>query len=421
MGTLAIPSARLPSGVFMLRINLSPSLVLTLAISLLPLNLAAQAKPSGGTGGTTGGGTTAPAPSTGSTGTTAPRPTIPNPTAPNFDIMRPIFLRGKVVMDQGASITEPVPIQRVCNGIPHREGYTDSEGNFSIQVGDNSTFQDASESGSFSMRPQNITARQLWNCELRAILPGYSSTVISLAGRDFTDMSSVGNIVLHRVGGGEGNSISVTSLKAPDKAKREYQKALQSFEQKKYSDAEKHLAKAVEVYPQYATAWDLRGRVSQFQHQDEEAIKAYDAAIAADDKLVAPYIRLAAMYSTKGDWQQVLRLTDKATQLDPSSYPDAWLLRGAAQYNLKQYADAERSAVKAIDLDREHRFPRSELLMASLLQMKQNYVGAAEHFRAFLKLEPKAPEAAQINSFLAKYDQQTASVKPAPTDQQPKE
>jgi tetratricopeptide (TPR) repeat protein len=325
-------------------------------------------------------------------------------------------------MDQGMRVTEPIPIQRVCNGQARREGYTDSEGNFSIQVGDNSNFQDASESGVFGgSRPPQITARQLWNCELRAVLPGYASSNIPLAGRDFNDSGPVGNIVLHRLGGTEGNSISVTSLKAPDKAKHEYQKALQNYENKKYSDVEKHVAKAVELYPQYAVAWELRGKAQIMQHQDEEAVKSFEAAISADDKLVGPYIRLAAVYSVQGKWQDVLRLSDRATSLDPLNYPDAWLLKGAAQYNMKQFPDAERSTVKAIDLDKEHRFPRAELLMGSLMQIKQNYVGAAEHFRAFLKYEPKAPEAAQISSFLAKYDQQSASAKPTADQKQSKD
>jgi len=405
----------------MSQISVSRSVVVTLAFSLIPFSLLAQ-KPTGGGSGTPTGTTTTTTNTP--TAPTTPRPSIPTTTNSNMDFNRPIFLRGKVVMDQGMQITEPIPIQRVCNGQARREGYTDSQGNFSIQVGDNSNFQDASESGSAfgGMRPAQVNTRQLWNCELRAVMPGYSSSIISLAGRDFNDMGSVGNIVLHRIGGAEGNSISVTSLKAPDKAKREYQKALENYDDKKFSDAEKHVAKAVELYPQYATAWELRGKVQMMQHQDEEAVKSYEAAIAADDKLVSPYIRLAAVYSIQSNWKEVLRLTDRATSLDPFNYPDAWLLKGAAEYNLKQFPDAERSTVKALNLDKEHHFPRAELLMGSLLQMKQNYVGAAEHFRAFLKYEPKAPEAAQISSFLAKYDAQTASAMPAAANEkQPKE
>jgi len=365
---------------------------------------------------TTGGGgpTTPPAPPPTTTSNPPTRTTIPNPSIPSLDNSRPIYLRGKVVLEQGMELTEPVPIQRVCGTTVKREGYTDMHGNFNILVGDNSYFQDASESGSsFPGRARPVSERQLWNCEIRAYLPGYTSSSIALAGRDFGDSSSIGNIMLHRISGGEGNSISVTSLKAPDKAKNEYRKALESYQNRKFSDAEKHLAKAVEIYPQYASAWELRGREQEMQQQSDEALKSYEAATAADDKLVGPYIRMAVIYSTRADWNTVLRLTGRAIELAPNTYPDAYLLNGAAHYNLKQFEEAERSANKALSLDKEHRFPRSELLLGSLYQMRGNIPGAAEHLRNFLKLEPKAPEADQINAFLTKYDQQSAAATPA--------
>jgi tetratricopeptide (TPR) repeat protein len=390
----------------------SRSLFVVVLASLFAASGWSQVRPpSGSTGTGTTGNTPVTAPTT--PVTTNPRPTVPNPNNfPTMEMNRPLYIRGKVMLDQGGEISEPVPIQRVCGSSIHREGYTDMNGSFSILLGDNSTFQDASETGSFTGRPSNLTARQLWNCEIRALLPGYTSSAISLAGKDFGDMSSIGNIVLHRIGGTEGNSISVTSLKAPDKAKNEYKKALESYDQKKYSDVEKHVAKALAIYPEYASAWDLRGKEQQHRKLDAEAAKSYEAAIAADPKFVGPYIRLAAVNSMTGNWQEVLRLTERAIQLDPLSYPDAYLLNGAAHYNLKQFPEAERSANKAIDLDKEHRFTRSELLMASLLQIKGDFPGAATHFRTFLKLEPQCPEAPQINAFLAKYDQQSASAKP---------
>jgi tetratricopeptide (TPR) repeat protein len=398
----------------MRRFTVSQSLFLILLISLFPASGWSQVRPPAGGTGTGTGSPTVNTPTT-TTVPTNPRPTIPSPTySPTPDNTRPIYLRGKVLLDHGAELSQPVPIQRVCGGTAHREGYTDSHGNFNILLGNNSDFQDASESGgSFGNRPIGINTRQLWNCELRAMLPGYTSSVISLAGRDFNDMSPIGNIVLSQIGGVLGNSISVTSLKAPDKAQHEYQKALESYEKKKYADAEKHLAKAVAIYPQYATAWDLRGQEQHQQQQDAEAVKSYEAAMAADEKFVGPYIRLAVLYSLQRNWTEVVRLTDRATQLDPLSYPDAWYINGVARYNLKQYPEAERAAAKAIHLDKEHRFPRAELLMATLLQMRRDYPGAAEHFRNFVKLEPQSAEAPQINAFLAKFDQQTASAKPA--------
>lgn len=386
--------------------------LLVVTIVFAPSGWSQTKPPSGGTGS----GTTAPTnvpPTTTPPSTTRPgRTNIPN--FPTSEPSRPIFLRGKVILDQGMQVPQPIPIQRVCGATVRREGYTDTRGNFSFIVGENSSFQDASEAGSFSGRPTQITTRQLWSCEIRADLPGYVSSSISLAGRDFNDTSEIGTIVLRRIsGGGEGNSISVTSLKAPEKARKEYQKALESYEKQKYADADKHLAKALAEYPQYAAAWELRGKEQQNQRQFEEAGKSYQAAIAADTNFVTPYVRLALLEALKSNWPEVLQLSERAISLDSVSYPDAYFLNGVAHYNLQQFAEAERSAARAVQLDRDHRLPRAELLLANLLQLRGDNSAAAEHFKSYLKLEPQSSEAKAINEFLAKYENATATAKPA--------
>jgi tetratricopeptide (TPR) repeat protein len=336
------------------------------------------------------------------------------------DINRPIYLTGKVVLDQGAQVPEPVPIQRVCGTTVRREGYTDMHGNFSIILGDSSatTFQDASESGAIAGRRSTITKAQLWGCEIRAMLPGYNSTSISLAGRDLNDTTSIGTLVLQKLGGTVGNSISVVSLKAPDKARKEYEKGVELYQKKKFEDAEKHLATAVEVYPQYASAWDLRGRTQMLRQQNEEATKSFEAAIAADDKYVPPYLRLAVLEAGKSDWQQVLRLTTRALELDPQSYPDAYFLNGAAQFNLHHYPEAERSALKANDMDKEHRYPRIQLLLGAISQNKGDRASATLYYTTYLQLEPNSAEAPTLKRFLANTgDENTRAAKQPPTSE----
>src|SRR5438445_8745437 len=111
-----------------------------------------------------GGTTTAPtAPGAPGTGSTNPgrgipgntNPNIPNPNDPNNpnnqinrfpDQQRPIFLSGKVMVDDGTPGDQAV-IERVCNGNPRAEGYADSKGRFSFQLGQNQgVMQDASMS-----------------------------------------------------------------------------------------------------------------------------------------------------------------------------------------------------------------------------------------------------------------------------------
>src|SRR5262245_43947462 len=63
------------------------------------------------------------------------------------DLERVFILSGKVMMDDGTPPPEPVVIERVCNGVPRRETYTDSKGHFTFTPGQNQQImQDASES-----------------------------------------------------------------------------------------------------------------------------------------------------------------------------------------------------------------------------------------------------------------------------------
>src|ERR1035438_6519575 len=46
-----------------------------------------------------------------------------------------ISIAGRVMLDDGTPLSEPVTIERVCNGAPRVQGYTDQKGRFSFQIG----------------------------------------------------------------------------------------------------------------------------------------------------------------------------------------------------------------------------------------------------------------------------------------------
>jgi tetratricopeptide (TPR) repeat protein len=332
---------------------------------------------------------------------------------------RPVSITGQVVLEGGTPLSEPAAILRVCGSMVHREVVTASDGKFTVILNDtnaNGTLQGASEGGGtneFGARlgggqVSQTTRTQLWGCELRASLAGYVSSSVSLAGKDFSTPINIGPIVLRKSGGGDSAlSISAISAKAPEDAKKEYAKGLDEFSKKKYPEAEKHLAKAVEIYPQYAMAWDLRGREQRMQQLNKSAEDSFLAAIKADEKFIPPYLQLAGLYAANGLWEDTLRPAGKVIEIDPVHYPDAYFLNALALYNLQQLEPAETSARKAIESDKEHRYPRAELLLGWILQAKGDKPGAAEHYRAYLKLEPTTAEAPKIKAFLA-----TANEKP---------
>jgi len=336
---------------------------------------------------------------------------------------RPVSISGQVVLEGGTPLTEPAAILRVCGSMTHREVVTAADGKFTVILSDtnaNGTLQGASEGGGTSEfgarlgggRVSQTTRTQLWGCELRASLPGYISSSVSLAGKDFSTPINIGPIVLRPSSGREGNTVSVISAKAPEDAKKEFEKGRDEFAKKKYPEAEKHLAKAVEIYPQYAVAWDMRGREQRMQQLNKSAEDSFLAAIKADEKYIPPYLQLAGLYAANALWEDTLHPAGKVIEMEPAHYPDAYFLNALALFNLQQLAPAEASVRKAIEIDKEHRFPRAELLLGWILQAKGDKTGAAEHYRAYLKLEPTSAEAPKIKAFLAEVDATASTEKP---------
>jgi hypothetical protein len=243
---------------------------------------------SGGAGGGTGGGGAAPAPTPTPTPTPTPSPTKPTtPTIPipgqqqqpSFqDFQRPIYLSGRVMMEDGTAPPEPVVLMLVCNGRPRPQGYTDSKGRFSVALGQNQqVFADASMDSTDMrsiMNPgptRGISERDLVGCEFRAELPGFQSDVIQLAGRRVLDNPEIGVIVLRRLANVEGFTFSLTTANAPKEAKKAYEKALSLKKKRKPAEAEVHLRKAVEIYPKFAAAWFELGNALDAQKKKEEA------------------------------------------------------------------------------------------------------------------------------------------------------
>jgi len=165
---------------------------------------------------------------------------------------RPIYLSGKVMMDDGVPPPDFVTMYLVCNGQPRPQGYTDSKGRFSISLGDNNAMTpDASVGGASGNDPfgdsagsrggmpgmggrGGMTERDLMACELKAELPGYRSDVISLAGRRVMDNPEIGTIILHRMANVEGFTYSMTSALAPKEAKKSYEKGVDRLKKKKF-------------------------------------------------------------------------------------------------------------------------------------------------------------------------------------------
>lgn len=371
-----------------------------------------------------------PTPSPGSPGrqpSPGDRPTSPAERTPfPSETARPIFLSGKVMMDDGTPPPEPIVIERICNGNPRPEAYTDSKGHFSFQLGQqmgmmpdasvssaaDSTFggmpgmmgSQGRTTGGFGDPRGGVTEQQLMGCELRAALPGYRSDVVNLAGRRVFDNPDVGVIVLHRLGNVEGTTISATSLNAPKDARKAFEKGREALRKKKVADARKELEKAVGIYPKYASAWFELGLAQEAQNQTGEARNSYAKALEADAKFISPYLAMALISAKEKKWQDVVDTTGRAIKLNPFDFPQAYFYNSVANYNLGNAEAAEKSAREAQKLDTAHRYPKVEHLLGIILADRREYGAAAEQMRNYLKFAPGAQDAATVRTQLSEIE-----------------
>jgi len=375
-------------------------LALTLTISSF-----AQGRPGSG-GGKTPGPTVRSTPST----------SLPRENPQNLGR---VFLSGKVVLDDGTPLTESATIQTICKGQRRNETYTDSHGNFSFEFGDRRPgtsgvgIGDAETSWSDSTGSRQ-NQRDWHDCELQAMLPGYSSEVLELASKvSMSETADLGRIALHRLGEVQGFTVSSTSAQAPSGARKAFEKGRDQEKKQKWEDAQRSFEKAVQLYPKYAVAWFELGRAKIQQSDEAGAREAFNQALGADSKFVSPYQGLAELAMRRKDWPEVAKTTDQILALNPVNFPHDWLLNSVANYSLGNFEAAEQSARRGLKIDPSHQVPRLEYMLGMTLIHKASYKEAEEHMQQFLHIATQTGDVEEAQKQLGEIARLSAAV-PAP-------
>ncbi len=324
------------------------------------------------------------------------------------------------MQDDGPAPGPGIVIERVCNGRSRKEAYTDSNGDFSFQLGGrNNVLQDASDSypqpngvmdgmsmrsavGALASDPTGSV--DLTGCELRARLAGYRSSVIALDNLRSVGQVNVGNIVLRSTEKVPGTTVSVTSMQAPKTANKALLRAQEDFRKQHEAEGEKELHKALDSFPGFAAAWLELGNLHQRQRRLDDARGDYMKAIEVDKNFVGPYIELGRVYTLKQNWAEAATMTDKAIALDPIDFPEGFLLNSLANFNMEKLDEAERSALRVQRLDGTHRFPLVHIILAGIYERRKDSAAAADQLRDYLKYAPGAANEGQVRARLEKLE-----------------
>jgi tetratricopeptide (TPR) repeat protein len=338
----------------------------------------------------------------------------------------PIFFSGTVMIDGGGGPAADVAIQRVCSGGPRTVAYTNAKGHFNFQWGSTGGLvQDASESGSgngmhntddlgangIRMAGGGLPGQSTQGCDLIASAAGFQPAWLDLGNHRGGDNPDLGMIVLHRIAGVEGTSVSITSLNAPKDAKKAWAKGTELLRKSKGAEAEKEFEKAVGIYPSYANAWFDLGRARFRRQAAAPARDAFLKAINADDKLIGPWLELGKMAVMQRNWPDAARYLDRALQLDPVDYPRLWYEDALADYHVRNFDRAERNVREALKVPLANRDPHADQLLGLLLMRKQDYAGADEALRAYLQLSPHAEDIATVREQIEDIDSHLTAVR----------
>src|SRR5215813_2669063 len=80
------------------------------------------------------------------------------------------------------------------------------------------------------------------------------------------------------------------------------------------------------------------------------ARKQFEQAVKLRPREADPLLGIASIYIQLGDAAKAVQQADRATQLEKRS-ADAWIMLGRAHWQQREFSEAEKAGLKAIELD----------------------------------------------------------------------
>jgi predicted Zn finger-like uncharacterized protein len=154
------------------------------------------------------------------------------------------------------------------------------------------------------------------------------------------------------------------------------------------------LDRVLKVAKDSAKALHMLGNLHRDANRPDDAVKAYEAALAADPKHVVSAVELAAveLLLRKGDATKSLAAVEKAldaqamADLGPAEIARAQGLKGVALAALFKFKEAEVELKAALEKDKESIFIKAQL--ARVLRANRDFAAALPLYEAAMKEEP---------------------------------
>ena len=287
-------------------------------------------------------------------------------TTPSASLHRSASIEGTVKNVKGDLLTDVrVDLHDISGGKIIASAYTSSGGTFQFDSVPDGSYEVVAVSGT------NETSE-------RINVGSFSSSV---------SLRLPVNGVPHDVA---GNTVSVSQYKVPAKAREEFLKSQEASRRSKPEEAARHLARALEIDPDFSDALTMRA-IGSLNGNLLAAIADLEHAVKIDGNNSLALTVLGAAMNAQGKFDQALLYLQRSETLAPDRWQTFFEL---AKTNIgkNEYAASLRYLDKTVSMLAQDYSPIHLLRGQALFSMRR-YAEAAGELDAYLQREPNSPGA----------------------------
>ncbi|MGI9106264.1 MAG: tetratricopeptide repeat protein [Pyrinomonadaceae bacterium] len=185
----------------------------------------------------------------------------------------------------------------------------------------------------------------------------------------------------------------------PKSARELYEGALVSAQAGEHKRAVEQLKKAVVVYPEFSLAFNELGVQYLKLGETGKAAEALRAALKLAPGIFVLHFNYGIILIQQKHFAEAEAELGRTLELDEAAFA-AHLYRGRALIGLLRYDEAERALQRALALGGDGRASMAHRYLGAIYIERGENRRAVEALETYLRLEPKAGEAAQIREII---------------------
>ena len=189
-------------------------------------------------------------------------------------------------------------------------------------------------------------------------------------------------------------TVGVLDLHMPAKARREYKDDCVALRNNKIANAENHLRRALKQSPKYWAASIVLGQLLEAEQKNKEAVDACSQPLSGNASYLPAYLCLADISARAENWEKVLALSIRALEIDHTTVAAAYDYNAAANFHLRNLPEAEKSALRAAEIDKNNTDPRVHFLLAQIYEAQGDRLAEAAQLRELITAPQTSPRPA---------------------------